>query len=230
MATTSQNQFIEKIAPHAVTAMHDHSILASLTIAQSILESAWGKASIGNNVFGIKATGWKGKTQTVATHEWVNGKKVKIMAKFRDYDSIEDSIKDHTSLFTRLDRYKALRGETDYKRACYLVQKAGYATDPNYSTKLITIIEANNLQRFDSVAHTQAVATSTISPTFAKNRTRLMNLGVTDGTKPTENVPRQESWAMLDRLYTLLKEELDSVHKLVKEQAAEIKELKKNVK
>lgn len=197
---TAQDNFINKIAPHAVVAMKDHGILASLTIAQAILESSWGKASIGNNIFGIKAsTNWKGKTKTVKTHEYIKGIKTAIDAKFRDYDSIEDSIKDHTSLFVRLDRYKAIIGEKDYKLACVYVQKAGYATDPNYSTKLVSLIEMYKLNRFDSVTHNTKVATSTVSPSFAQARKNLMKFGITDGSNPKGNITREQAWYMFDK-------------------------------
>jgi len=208
---TAQDNFINKIAPHAVVAMKDHGILASLTIAQAILESSWGKASIGNNIFGIKASpNWKGKTKTVNTHEYINGKKVAVDAEFRDYDSIEDSIKDHTRLFVRLDRYKAIIGEKDYKLATVFVQRAGYATDPNYSEKLVSLIQMYKLNRFDSVTHNTKVATSTVSPAFAESRKNLMKFGITDGSNPKGNITREQAWYMFDKTIDHIMKELGS--------------------
>lgn len=209
--TNAQETFINKIAPHAIEAMKDHGILASLTIAQAILESSWGKASIGNNIFGIKAnTAWKGKTKIVKTHEYIKGIKTAVDAMFRDYESIEDSIKDHTSLFVRLDRYKAIIGEKDYKLACVFVQKAGYATDPTYSEKLVSLIQTYKLNRFDKVTHNATVATSTINPAFAQSRKNLMKYGVTDGSNPKGNITREQAWSMIDRAIEHLTKELGS--------------------
>lgn len=146
------NEFIAKIKDGAIESQRKYGVLASLTIAQAILESGWGKASIGNNIFGIKVgSNWKGKTQTRNTSEYVDGKYIDITAVFRDYDSIADSIADHALLFVNAGRYKNLIGCTDYKQACRMVQADGYATDPKYADKLISIIESNGLAQFDTV-------------------------------------------------------------------------------
>lgn len=180
----SNRDFINKIAPASVQAMKDHKILASLTIAQAILESAWGQKSIGNNIFGIKANStWKGKTKESLTSEFLNGKWVKVTAKFRDYDSVVDSIKDHTKLFTTLSRYANLIGETDYKRACYLVWKDGYATDPDYTAKLVNIIESNKLYQYDD----DVKEGEGLNASQEAVRQKLMALGITDGKDPQAN-------------------------------------------
>lgn len=144
-----QQAFINNILPGAQEAQNKYGVLTSLTLAQAILESAWGKSSIGNNIFGIKATSsWRGAKQLVPTTEYVNGKKVSVEAYFRDYGSIEESITDHAKLLT-MPRYKAVIAAKDYKEACREVQKCGYATDPKYAEKLISLIEANNLNKWD---------------------------------------------------------------------------------
>lgn len=161
----STQSFIKQIAQGAIEAYKEYGVLPSLTIAQGILESASGRASIGNNIFGIKANkSWKGKKQLVWTWEVYNGVKTKIQANFRDYDSIEDSIIDHAKLLS-MPRYKPVIAAKDYKEACIQVQKCGYATDPKYSFKLIKIIEANKLYLYDEqvkakpiVAHKPIVA------------------------------------------------------------------------
>lgn len=113
------------------------------------METGWGRSSIGNNLFGIKANAsWKGKTQTVRTHEFVNGKKVYIDAKFRDYNSIGESLEDRFKLLSNA-RYKKVVQVKDYKEAAHEIYEAGYATDPNYPNKLIQIIEQNKLFLFD---------------------------------------------------------------------------------
>lgn len=147
---TKQQEFINKIATGAIEAYKKYGILPSLTIAQGCLESAFGRSSIGNNAFGIKAnSAWTGKKQLVWTTEYYNGVKTKVQAWFRDYNNIEESIIDHALLLTK-QRYLLVRTSTEYKAACVEIQKAGYATDPKYSDKLQRIIEAYQLYKYDT--------------------------------------------------------------------------------
>ncbi len=151
----TKEDFIQKIGPLARKEEERSNILASLTIAQAILESGWGKSGLtvkGNALFGIKAgSNWTGKVYNAQTQECYDGKNFEtIVAGFRAYDSWEESIRDHSDLLTGLPRYKNVVGEKDYKKACKEIQKAGYATDPNYANKLIDIIEANNLNKWNA--------------------------------------------------------------------------------
>lgn len=150
----TRNQFISIIGVKAQNDMKETGILASLTISQAILESRNGNSGLtvqANNLFGIKGQ-YKGKSILMPTVEYTStGKMYRTNAMFRKYDSWAESIADHSRLFTSLKRYKNLRGETDYKKACVYVQQDGYATDPNYSDLLIKLIEENNLQRFDKI-------------------------------------------------------------------------------
>lgn len=150
----TNEEFINKIGLMAREDMSKTSILASLTIAQAILESNWGRSSLSqepnNNLFGIKGE-YNGSYVTFPTQEYENGKWVTINAKFRKYPSWKESIADHSALFNRLDRYKNLRGCKDYRLACKYVREDGYATDPSYTTKLINLIEKYHLNRFDDV-------------------------------------------------------------------------------
>ena len=146
--------FIEKIGKMAAADMAKSGILASLTIAQAILESGWGTSGLtkeANNLFGIKGE-YKGNSRTFKTQEWDGSKYITVDAKFRAYPSWAESVADHTDLFNRLDRYKNLRGLTDYKLACRYVREDGYATDPHYTDKLIALIEENNLTKWDKVS------------------------------------------------------------------------------
>ena len=131
--------------------MKSSGILASLTIAQAILESGWGKSGLtmaANNLFGIKGT-YNGEGYTCKTQEWDGSKYITVDATFRKYPSWAESVADHSALFNRLDRYKNLRGLTDYKLACQYVREDGYATDPEYTNKLINLIEKYNLTAWD---------------------------------------------------------------------------------
>ena len=148
-------EFVEKFGALASEDMKKTGILASLTIAQAILESAWGTSALAQapnyNLFGIKGN-YNGNYCEFNTSEYLNGKWVTVKAQFRKYPSWAESLADHSALFNTCDRYANLRGCTDYKLACRYVREDGYATDPSYTSKLINIIESNNLTRFDNGA------------------------------------------------------------------------------
>ncbi len=149
----SNTDFLALLGGLAREDMKKTGVLASLTIAQGILESGWGKSQLAtkaNNLFGIKATStWTGKTYTVETNECFDGVNMtRVEAVFRAYDSWAGSIFDHSALFSA-KRYEKVVGETDYKKACQAVKDAGYATDPNYPSKLIALIEQHKLYEFD---------------------------------------------------------------------------------
>ncbi len=146
-------QFIDKIAPYAVTGMQSLRILASLTIAQAILESGWGKSELatkGNNLFGIKGTGPAGSITLETTEHDANGNPYRTIAVFRKYHSWEESLEDHTKFLVQSQRYQNVIGETDYKRACKKIQDAGYTSDPSYKDLLIQLIERYRLYEYDN--------------------------------------------------------------------------------
>ncbi|MGG6795640.1 UNVERIFIED_CONTAM: glucosaminidase domain-containing protein [Streptococcus canis] len=133
-------------------------ILPSVSAAQAILESGWGNSTLAiypnHNLFGIKASSdWIGKRVRLPTREVIDGKTVTIDADFRKYDSWAESIMDHALFFTstgwRKRNYASVVGEREYQKACLALQAAGYATDPNYASKLIQIIEENHLTEWD---------------------------------------------------------------------------------
>ncbi|MDC6168746.1 flagellar assembly peptidoglycan hydrolase FlgJ [Paucibacter sp. XJ19-41] len=141
--------FIQKHDDAAKAAEQQTGIPASFMIAQAAHESGWGKREITGkdgtpsfNVFGIKATaGWTGKVAEVQTTEYINGKPQKVMAKFRAYDSYEDSFKDYARLIGTNARYKDVVAKADTAEGFARgLQKAGYATDPDYASKLARVI------------------------------------------------------------------------------------------
>lgn len=155
--TTEQKAFIKRIGELAAADMQKSGVLASLTIAQAILESGWGKSGLtvkGNALFGIKAgKTWTGKVYSAKTQECFDGVSyTTITALFRAYDSWEDSVADHSAFLTGLSRYKAVVGEKDYKTACKAIKAAGYATAPDYAEQLIKIIECYALTEYDKAA------------------------------------------------------------------------------
>ncbi|USG67462.1 glycoside hydrolase family 73 protein [Brevibacillus ruminantium] len=153
----SQQTFITKVADPAMANMKKTGIPASLTIAQAILESAWGTSGLtqkANNLFGMKGTGPAGSVQ-MPTKEYQNGKMVELQAAFRKYHTWAESIEDHASLILNGTRDKPTRYHgvlgADYKVACQAIWKGGYATDPNYPDKLIALIEKYQLHRYDDI-------------------------------------------------------------------------------
>lgn len=150
----TNTEFLNKTKPMVIADMKKTGILASLTGAQAIIESNWGNSGLtqkANNLFGMKGK-YNGQSVTMLTTEYYNGVKKRVYADFRKYPSWADSIADHSDLFNRLSRYKNLRGETDYKKACRYVKEDGYATSPTYTTTLINTIEKYKLYEWDKEA------------------------------------------------------------------------------
>ena len=146
-------QFFNKIKPYVVEDMKKSGILASLTAAQALIESSKGNSKLtqnANNLFGIKGT-YNGQSVRMLTSEHIAGKWVKVYDNFRKYPSWAESIADHSAMFNHMARYKNLRNEKDYKRAARNVRLDGYCTDPNYTQKLISVIERYKLYTWDSV-------------------------------------------------------------------------------
>lgn len=113
-------------------------------VAQAALESGWGGSAIGFNLFGIKAgSSWKGKKKLVTTQEVINGERITIDDWFRDYDSYEESIKDHFQFLRDNSRYANIfdpKQNTSDEAYFRLLQKDGYATDPNYADSLMNML------------------------------------------------------------------------------------------
>lgn len=150
--TEEQQKFINSVKVEALISYEEHDVLPSLTIAQAILESSWGKSTLtikGNNLFGVKAySDWTGSSISLATKEYVKGKYIHTTAKFKSYSTLNESIKDHTLLLSS-ERYSRVRNSKDYKEACNAIYKCGYATSPTYSNSLINIIECYELNQYD---------------------------------------------------------------------------------
>jgi flagellar protein FlgJ len=141
--------FQEKLGVHAEAASQATGIPAKFMLGQAALESGWGKheitgsdGTVSRNLFGIKASAdWKGKTVSAVTTEYVNGVPQTKVEKFRAYDSYADSFKDYAKLITENKRYeKVVNSGGDASSFAHGLQRAGYATDPHYATKLTRII------------------------------------------------------------------------------------------
>lgn len=147
---SKNKEYIEKYAEYAMEQMRRYGIPASVTLAQGICESASGQSELsrkGNNHFGIKATSsWiqNGGKYLVYTDDRPN-------EKFCQYASVGDSYEHHSKFLKENKRYAALfkLSPDDYKGWTAGLQKAGYASSGKYASTLQSIIEANDLQKYD---------------------------------------------------------------------------------
>ncbi|MBR8237102.1 flagellar assembly peptidoglycan hydrolase FlgJ [Burkholderia sp. AU42008] len=142
--------FVDRLAAPAQAASATTGIPARFIVGQAALESGWGKREIratdgstSYNVFGIKANkGWTGRTVSALTTEYVNGAPRRVVAKFRAYDSYEHAMTDYANLLKNNPRYAGvLSASRSVEGFAHGMQKAGYATDPNYAKKLISIMQ-----------------------------------------------------------------------------------------
>ena len=146
-------KFIALFGPVAQKSMKETGVPASATLAQAILETGWGKSSIGNakNLFGIKGTGPAGKT-VVNTQECYDGTYVTIKDGFKMYHNWQESIDDHAHLVSN-GRYKsawdAFQANHDADAFARGIHKAGYATSPTYADNLISLMKQYNLYEWD---------------------------------------------------------------------------------
>jgi flagellar protein FlgJ len=148
-AIAGPREFVQAMMPHAQRASETTGIPASFMIAQAALETGWGKRDIRGadgqpsyNLFGIKAgANWSGKTVDITTTEYVNGQPVKMVDRFRAYDSYADSFADYARLLQSNPRYQqVLNDAQDAAGFAGGLQRAGYATDPAYAQKLMALI------------------------------------------------------------------------------------------
>lgn len=146
-APKGRDSFVQSLSATAERVSQDSGIPASFMLGQAGHETGWGKSEIKNadgsssfNLFGIKAgKGWTGKVAEVTTTEYVGGVPRKVVAKFRAYDSYEDSFRDYASLINNSPRYEKAQATAKTGSAVAYaaeLQKAGYATDPEYAKKL----------------------------------------------------------------------------------------------
>lgn len=161
-------QVIAKVGALFTADQKKSGILASISMAQFILESGYGKSELAqgaNNCFGMKKSlsgnTWGGSTwdgssvYTKKTQEQnADGSYVTITADFRRYSCVEDSIADHSAYLLGAKngsklRYEGLKGCTDYKKAAQIIKNGGYATSLTYVDKLCSIIERWKLTQYD---------------------------------------------------------------------------------
>lgn len=149
----TKNEFIERIGNAAVSYYKEYQILPSLTIAQAIIESNWGKSGLSkdcHNYFGMK---WKegcgcDYKEYKTKEQNRDGSYITITAKFRKYLSLEEGIRGYYQ-FLQYKRYQNLKDVTDYEKACDLIRQDGWATSLSYSQTLKKTIKKYDLDVYD---------------------------------------------------------------------------------
>lgn len=150
----SKQDFIDQLLPHARQAANALGVDANLLLAQAALETGWGQAVIKNgqgdssfNLFNIKADkSWQGKQARSMTLEFNGGVASKEMAGFRSYDSYKASFDDYVNFIKSNPRYsEALKKAGNAGQYIRELQQAGYATDPHYASKVMSIYNRQTL-------------------------------------------------------------------------------------
>lgn len=154
--TPLQQDFVRRMTPHAVQASQETGVPTHLVMGQAALESGWGRREIhlsdgstSFNLFGIKAGGnWNGKVAEVVTTEYHNGIASKQVEKFRAYSSYKEAFSDYAHLLRENPRYaQVLQPGQGSPEIAHALQRAGYATDPDYADKLVKV-----MNRIDTIS------------------------------------------------------------------------------
>ncbi len=150
----TQQDFVSQMLPHALKAGSASGVPPELMLSQAALESGWGRRQIlmsdgtsSHNLFGIKATSnWHGKVAEVMTTEYRNGVAYKQLEKFRAYDSYDEAFKDYASMLSSNPRYAGVMQQSGSPAGmAHALQNAGYATDPKYAEKLVSVMRKMNI-------------------------------------------------------------------------------------
>ena len=154
----SAEDFVSQLHPYAELAAKELGVEPKVILAQAALETGWGRSVIKNgngsssfNLFNIKADkAWQGKQAKVAALEFDQGIAKKVNAGFRSYDSFQQSFKDYVDFIKSNPRYgDALKKAGNAEQYMQELQRAGYATDPKYADKVMSIYQGNTMAGFE---------------------------------------------------------------------------------
>lgn len=201
-ASLSEAEVIKRVGALFTADQKKTGILASVSLAQFILESGYGKSELAqsaNNVFGMKCSlsgntwagsVWDGKSKyTKQTKEQnADGSYVTITADFRKYSRVEDSISDHSAYLLGAKngsklRYNGLKGCTDYKKAIQIIKDGGYATSLTYVEKLCSIIARWNLTQYDVKESGTAIAWYRVRKTWEDSKSQIGAFKILENAK-----------------------------------------------
>jgi lysozyme len=189
--TSAERTFIDQIAPGAMAAQRKYGVPAAVTIAQAILESGWGTSTLSaqdHNLFGIKGTGPAGGA-LYPTTEYVNGRPVARTAEFRVYHDVAQSLDDHGKLIADSGYYGQAMAHQHDPDAFANALTGVYATDPDYGTKLIGMMQQYHLYRYDAAAsHPTAVAPNSGIPSSG-----TPSSGSPSSGSPSSGIPNSDN-------------------------------------
>jgi flagellar protein FlgJ len=144
------SDFIALLLPIARDVKTRWGVSIAVLIAQGALESAWGRHVKGNAYFGIKGRSPAGKSVEFGTHEFAAGSLVSTQASFRAYTSLADAADDYGRFLRHNPRYATAFAYSDQPyQFIDAVANAGYATDPDYASKIKSIIRVHRLDQYD---------------------------------------------------------------------------------
>lgn len=129
-----QSDFIKAMLPHAIAASQQTGVDPRLIVAQSAIETGWGRSAPGNNYFGIKGPG-----QSLATKEVVGGQTIGIKDSFRTFNDMGSSAQGYADFINKNPRYGGLKSAQGLDAQASALQRSGYATDPNYGNKVLGV-------------------------------------------------------------------------------------------
>jgi flagellar protein FlgJ len=156
-AGSDQMAFLNAAAQAARQGAQMTGVPASVTVAQAILESDWGRSTLAqdaNNYFGMKVMGTLGNDGLVwmPTSEYdASGQLYQTTSAFRAYKSLADSMLDHDRLLQLASRYSgAMQARANPQQFAALIAQEGYSTDPAYADKLVALMDRYNLYQLDA--------------------------------------------------------------------------------
>ncbi|MGJ8730230.1 glucosaminidase domain-containing protein [Listeria aquatica] len=182
-AATNTSAFLASIKQGSISGWKKYKILPSITSAQAILESGWGKSELAtraHNLFGVKGY-YNGQYVVMPTLEYQNGKWITVQAKFRKYPNKNVSIEDHGA-FLQKSRYKNIVNVKDYQLVANRLKQDGYATDPQYANKLISLIKQYQLDAWDKEAFNAEQSSTSIKASVVDGAPLLHSTNFNDKT------------------------------------------------
>lgn len=151
-----KHAFLQLVVPAAIHTAEATGIPASITIAQAILESDWGRSQLARearNFFGIKNVPWDEGYMEFPTVEYVAGRRTLVRAEFEDFTSVEACFAAHARLLSQAARYRQAMEKTgDPFVFTSELARAGYSTDPFYAGKLWSLVRRYDLGQYDAQA------------------------------------------------------------------------------
>lgn len=184
----TKNEFLETVSKLVVEENNKRGnpLFSSVVIAQAICESGWGQSQImmkANAIFGIKAfSDWKGKVYNAKTQECYDGSNyTDIQACFRAYNNLQESIADYFDLITKTERYRKACVANSPLECITAIKNGGYATSPTYINTIMSIINLNNLTKYDNVENVQNSVDNSSRYIVGKNYTLQVDLNVRYG-------------------------------------------------